>query len=98
MAKRLEQLSTSILATMSVEVPIRLAKLLLDFAGDPGPGPGEFVPLIFPLTHEAMAQIVGASRPHISTQLRELEAVDAVRRLKPPGPPCMPRSPERDSR
>ena len=69
-----------VLAAMSVEVPVRLSQLLLDFAGnhdDEGEG---FVPLAYSLTHETMAQIIGASRPHTSTVLRDLERVGAVRR------------------
>ena len=71
-----------IMVATSAEVPIRLGRLLLEFAdGDEGGAvePG-LVPLSHPLTHEIMAQIVGASRPHTSTVLRDLEEAGAVRR------------------
>lgn len=45
-----------------------------------GGRPEAFVPLSYPLTHESMAQIVGASRPHTSTVLRDLEKLGAVQR------------------
>jgi DNA-binding GntR family transcriptional regulator len=38
------------------------------------------VPLAHRLTHETMAQMVGASRPHTSTVLRDLERDGAVQR------------------
>lgn len=71
-----------IMVATSAEVPIRLGRLLLEFADgdeDGGVEPG-LVPLSHPLTHEIMAQIVGASRPHTSTVLRDLEEAGAVRR------------------
>lgn len=79
--RRLEHLSTRMLTAMSAEVPVRLSRLLLDFAdgADRADGNG-FVPLGHPLTHESMAQIIGASRPHTSTVLRDLEEAGAVLR------------------
>lgn len=68
------------LALVSAEVPKRLSRLLLDMADDrSGPRSG-FVPLAHPLTHEQMAQAVGASRPHVSSVLRDLEEAGAVLR------------------
>ena len=72
------------LAAMSSEVPVRLSQLLLDFASNPAPV-DELVPLSYPLTHEAMAKIIGASRPHTSTVLRDLEEHGAVQRKSPQG-------------
>jgi CRP/FNR family transcriptional regulator len=70
-ARRLGGLTSRMLAAMSEEVPIRLGQLLIDFASsDAGE---DFVPLSYPLTHEAMAQIIGASRPHTSSVLGNLE-------------------------
>ena len=65
---------------MSEEVPVRLGQLLIDFAAPGTADLEEFVPLSYPLTHEAMAQIIGASRPHTSTVLRDLEEMGLVRR------------------
>ena len=78
-SRRLDLMTRRVLAAMSVEVPVRLSQLLLDFAAE-APDPEGFVPLAYPLTHETMAQIIGASRPHTSTVLRDLERVGAVRR------------------
>ena len=41
--------------------------------------------LKYPLTHETMAQMIGASRPHTTTLLRDLEERGLVRRLRPRG-------------
>jgi CRP/FNR family transcriptional regulator len=79
-ARRLEGLTSRMLTAMSDEVPIRLAQLLLDFADRDLGGSEEFVPLSYPLTHEAMAQIIGASRPHTSSVLGNLELQGALRR------------------
>lgn len=83
--RRLEQQTGRMLAAMSSEVPVRLSQLLLDFSGTTAAGPDGMVPLAHPLTHEAMAQIIGASRPHTSTVLRDLEEHGAVRRKSPRG-------------
>jgi CRP-like cAMP-binding protein len=48
--------------------------------GGNGHHPQDLVPLSYPLTHEVMAQIVGASRPHTSTVLRDLEELGVVQR------------------
>lgn len=49
------------------------------FASD-GPGDDGFRPLAYALTHETMAEIVGASRPHISSMIGEMEERGALRR------------------
>ena len=79
-SRRLDHMTHRVLAAMSVEVPVRLSQLLLDFAGLGTEAEGGFVPLAYSLTHETMAQIIGASRPHTSTVLRDLEQVGAVKR------------------
>lgn len=84
-AQRLENLTNRMLASMSAEVPVRLSKLLLDFADGDGYPPDQLVPLQHPLTHETMAQIIGASRPHTSTVLRDLEGMGAVQRKSSEG-------------
>lgn len=83
LSRRLDAMAGRMLEAMSAEVPRRLCQLLLDFveANDRSPG-GDLAPLSYPLTHELMAQIIGASRPHTSTVLGDLEALDAVRRRK----------------
>lgn len=93
---RLDRLTSRILAAMSAEVPVRLSRLLLDFA-DEG-GTSDFVPLAYPLTHESMAQIIGASRPHTSTVLRDLEEEGAVRRRSEHGLLVRPSELERIAR
>lgn len=77
-SRRLATLTDRVLAAMSEEVPVRLGQLLLDFAASTRGE--EHVPLSYPLTHESMAQIIGASRPHTSTVLRDLEEAGLVRR------------------
>ncbi len=87
--RRLDHMTARMLAAMSAEVPVRLSQLLLDFAATrEGVDPDEIdslVPLTYPLTHESMAQIIGASRPHTSTVLRDLEEREAVRRRSQKG-------------
>lgn len=77
-SRRLDKITRRVLAAMSVEVPVRLGQLLLDFAA--AAGEDGFAPLAHTLTHETMAQIIGASRPHTSTVLRDLEEAGAVKR------------------
>ena len=79
-ARRLGGLTSRMLAAMSEEVPIRLGQLLIDFASQDERGGEDFVPLSYPLTHEAMAQIIGASRPHTSSVLGNLELQGVLRR------------------
>lgn len=91
-SRLLSEMTDRMMTATSAAVPVRLSHLLLDFAdsvnGSDGrlgrraveEGTDTFVPLSYPLTHESMAQIVGASRPHTSTVLRDLEGLGAVRR------------------
>ena len=79
-SRLLAAMTERVLHATSDEVPIRLSRLLLEFAGKPREFGARMVPLSYPLTHEVMAQIVGASRPHTSTVLRDLEGVGAVQR------------------
>ena len=79
-SRLLHAMTERVMSATSAEVPVRLSKLLLDFAYRNGDEPEDFVPLSHPLTHEVMAQIVGASRPHTSTVLRDLEQLGAVMR------------------
>ena len=79
-SRRLTGLTSRMLAAMSEDVPVRLGQLLIDFAPPGATEKDDLVPLSYPLTHEAMAQIIGASRPHTSTVLRDLEEKGLVRR------------------
>lgn len=93
-SRLLSEMTDRMMTATSAAVPVRLSHLLLDFADavdgsggrdavrrwDAEEGTDRFVPLSYPLTHESMAQIVGASRPHTSTVLRDLEGLGAVRR------------------
>lgn len=84
-SRRLASAMNTLLLATSAEIPVRLCQLLLEFAegGKVAPSresPEGFVPLTHHLTHEMMAQIVGASRPHTSTALRDLEVLGAVLR------------------
>jgi len=77
---RLERLTDRLMAAMSEEVSVRLCRLLLDFVGEDHHGSGDFIHLEHPLTHETMAHIVGASRPHTSSVLADLERRGVVKR------------------
>ncbi|CAN5149964.1 MAG: Crp/Fnr family transcriptional regulator [Gemmatimonadetes bacterium] len=77
-ARMMKAMTERVMAATTADVPARLSQLLLEFADLPD-GTGQ-APLGYPLTHELMAQIVGASRPHTSTVLGALEAAGAVRR------------------
>jgi CRP-like cAMP-binding protein len=79
-SRQLVVMTERVMTATSAEVPVRLSQLLLEFADRNGSDPGAFVPLAHPLTHESMAQIIGASRPHTSTVLRDLEGHGAVQR------------------
>jgi CRP-like cAMP-binding protein len=79
-SRQLVAMTERVMTATSAEVPVRLSQLLLEFAGGDGSDLEAFVPLAHPLTHESMAQIIGASRPHTSTVLRDLEGRGAVQR------------------
>lgn len=83
--RRVDHLTHRMLAAMSADASQRLSKLLLDFVSTNGSSIDGFVPLEYMPTHETLAQIIGASRPHTTTLLRELEEEGVVRRLKPRG-------------
>lgn len=83
--KRVHRLTSWMLAAMSADASHRLSKLLLDFANGAQVTADAFVPLEYSPTHETLAQLIGASRPHTTTLLKELELAGAVRRLKPRG-------------
>jgi CRP-like cAMP-binding protein len=79
-AGRLERLTHRLMGAMSEEVAVRLCRLLLDFVEEDRHGSGDFVHLEHALTHETMAHIVGASRPHTSSVLADLERKGVVKR------------------
>lgn len=83
LSHRIAELNHRLMEVMAVEVEVRLARLLLDFADVERDEYGDFngfVPLSHPLTHRLMAQIVGASRPHVSAVLAEMEEEGGVKR------------------
>ena len=82
LTRRLDRLTARLMGVMSEEVSVRLCRLLLDFADGSADGSDEFVRLAHPLTHETMAHIVGASRPHTSTVLSDLEQQGIVKRQR----------------
>ena len=82
LTRRLERLTARLLGAMSEEVSMRLCRLLLDFVDVGESGSDQFVRLVHPLTHETMAHIVGASRPHTSTVLSGLEKGGIVKRQR----------------
>lgn len=82
LTRRLDRLTARLMGVMSEEVSMRLCRLLLDFADGNNDGFDAFVRLAHPLTHETMAHIVGASRPHTSTVLSELEKQGIVKRQR----------------
>ena len=81
-SRRLHFLTERLMAAMSEEVAVRLCRLLLDFVEEGARDSDDLVPLSHTLTHETMANIVGASRPHTSSVLAELERRDVVQRRR----------------
>lgn len=75
--RRLDSLLNRLLRCTTDEVPVRLGGVLLDLSND---GHGTWRPLDHRLPHRVLAEIVGASRPHVSAVLGELEESGAVRR------------------
>ena len=76
-SRQLVAMAQQVITATRDEAPVRLSRVLLEFAAH---GKESLVPLDHRLTHEAMAQMVGASRPHVSTVLRDLEHCGAVLR------------------
>lgn len=79
-SRQIVRMTDRLMAASSTDVPIRLSSFLLEFADADAVDADGFVPLIHRVTHESMAQVIGASRPHTSTVLRDLEEHGAVRR------------------
>ncbi len=75
--RRLDSLMNRLLCCTTDEVPVRLGGVLLDLSNE---GHGAWRPLDHRLPHRVLAEIVGASRPHVSAILGELEESGAVRR------------------
>ena len=82
LTRRLDKLTRRLMAAMSEDVTARLCRLLLDFVDEDQQHADEFVHLSHPLTHETMAHIVGASRPHTSSVLADLERQGVVERRR----------------
>lgn len=81
-ARRLERITERLMGVMTEDVTVRLCRLLLDFVAEDQERSSGYVPLQHPLTHETMASIVGATRPHTSGILAELEAKGVVKRSR----------------
>lgn len=79
-SRQIQDLGRRLMGVMSVEVRVRLARVLLDLSIDGPEAPDEMVSLSWQLTHRELAQIIGASRPHVSTLLGELEEEGIVER------------------
>ncbi len=80
LSHRIDSMNDRLMACMSDDARIRLSQLLFDLADNAGAPSSRFVGLRYSLTHESMGQIIGASRPHITTLLRALEEEGAVKR------------------
>ena len=72
------RLADRALEMQALDVRERLCRLLLDFASAGPAKEGGFVALANPISHREIAQAVGASRPHTSAILGELETEGAV--------------------
>jgi len=62
-------------------LPLRLHVLLWHLADRHGVVRADGVALPLPLTHQVLGRLVGASRPSVTTAMRELEAEGAVAKL-----------------
>lgn len=71
-------LARTTLESRGEDVRHRLERLLLEFVPPGDAASEEPVALGYPFTHQELAQAVGASRPHTSFVLGELEALEAV--------------------
>ncbi len=78
MASLVVLLAEATLESRGEDVRHRLERLLLEFVPPGDTASEEPVALGYPFTHRELAQAVGASRPHTSFVLRELEAMEAV--------------------
>lgn len=83
--RRVDRLTSGMLAALSANAMIRLAKILVDLVDHRGGDGDGFVPLIPDLTHETLAELIGASRPHTTVLLGELDRLGGVRRHRPRG-------------
>jgi len=68
LSRRLRQADETIGSLVLLDVPGRVAKVLLEHAS-----PGEPATLVKPLTHQTIAQMIGASRETVSRALAEFQ-------------------------
>ena len=73
LARRLRRADDKIGGLVLLDVPGRIARLLLDFAGEQG---GEVIEK--PLTHQTIADMIGASRETVSRAMREFQDAGLV--------------------
>lgn len=81
-SRRLNRVTKRLMAAMSQDASFRLCQLLLDFVAVDSLQSAQLVHLDHQLTHEAMANIIGASRPHTSSVLGLLETRGVVCRMR----------------
>jgi CRP-like cAMP-binding protein len=68
LSRRLRQADGTIGSLVHLDVPGRVAKVLLEYAT-----PGEPATLVRQLTHQTMAQMIGASRETVSRAMAEFQ-------------------------
>jgi CRP-like cAMP-binding protein len=73
LARRLRRADDKIGGLVLLDVPGRIARLLLDFAGEQGSETIEK-----PLTHQTIADMIGASRETVSRAMREFQDAGLV--------------------
>ena len=82
---RAQSLAVALAISCVTGLKIRLLALLWHLADRFGKVGRDGVSVSLPLTHQIVARLVGASRPSVSTALKELESEGAFSRLKDGG-------------
>lgn len=82
---RAQSLAVALAISCVTGLKIRLLALLWHLADRFGKVGREGVSVSLPLTHQIVARLVGASRPSVSTALKELESEGAISRLEDGG-------------
>lgn len=79
-ADRMYRLCDRLLLATTLEVPVRLSAALLDLHDARGGDGDGWHSLVARFPHRILAEIVGASRPHVSAVLGDLEEAGGIRR------------------
>ena len=74
LSRRLRRADVKIGGLVLLDVPGRIARLLLDLAGE---GEGDLIEK--PLTHQTIAQMIGASRETVSRAMKEFQDAGLIR-------------------